>query len=383
MLGNRKLILDTSCEVHDLLKPWSDGEFYDLNDHTLVPNAIYVIGRHQFVYHRDIIRKWVESDTVKVVLSNPAEGSKVLKWHCESMYRCDDLIMSGQMLLIGGGDMHPEWNCLQYDSFLPMILDYEENLNEIQKAQNMFQQTQKPYKFLFLNGISTRNHRKWLIEKFDCLGLLDQSIWSWLHSHSVEAGSLTLEHNGQNLMIRPRSVHLLDSRYEVDKLAYNIYQRFDNNRIKYSIHGQFPGYGYIYFKAEPYMDTYFSVVTETVFDYPYSFRTEKIWKPIAMGHPFVVASNVGYLRDLRNMGFQTFGHVIDESYDTIDNDQQRLERIANVVRDLCQQDLASFQKECYNVCEHNQQHLAAMKIKVRAEFPDRFRQFVRKYRFDE
>ena len=131
------------------------------------------------------------------------------------------------------------------------------------------------------------------------------------------------------------------------------------------------------------MDTYFSVVTETVFDYPYSFRTEKIWKPIAMGHPFVVASNVGYLRDLRNMGFQTFDHVIDERYDTIDNDQQRLERIANVVRDLCQQDLASFQKECYNVCEHNQQHLAAMKIKVRAEFPDRFRQFVRKYRFDE
>jgi hypothetical protein len=102
-----------------------------------------------------------------------------------------------------------------------------------------------------------------------------------------------------------------------------------------------------------------------------------------MGHPFVVAANVGYLKDLRNMGFQTFGHVIDESYDLIEDVQQRLNRIADVVRDLCQQDLASFQKECYNVCEHNQQQLAAMRIKVRAEFPDRFQQFVRKYRFDE
>jgi hypothetical protein len=102
-----------------------------------------------------------------------------------------------------------------------------------------------------------------------------------------------------------------------------------------------------------------------------------------MAHPFVVAANVGYLRDLRNMGFRTFGHVIDESYDLIDNGQQRLERIADVVHDLCQQDLASFQKECYNVCEHNQKHLAAMRLQVRAEFADRFHQFIKKYRFDE
>jgi hypothetical protein len=51
----------------------------------------------------------------------------------------------------------------------------------------------------------------------------------------------------------------------------------------------------------PYIDTYFSVVTETIFDYPYTFRTEKIWKPMIMGHPFVAAANRGYYRDLHSV----------------------------------------------------------------------------------
>ena len=63
----------------------------------------------------------------------------------------------------------------------------------------------------------------------------------------------------------------------------------------------------------------------------------------------------------------------------IDNNQDRLERIAAVVEDLCQQDLAKFLDECYNVCKYNQQHLAEMRVKVRKEFPDRFFQFMKQF----
>ena len=95
-----------------------------------------------------------------------------------------------------------------------------------------------------------------------------------------------------------------------------------------------------------------------------------------MGHPFIVVSNRGYYRDLHQLGFKTFGHIIDESFDLIDNDQDRVERIAQVVNDLCQQDLASFLKECYNVCKYNQQLLAEISPKIRNEFPARFQQFI-------
>ena len=137
--------------------------------------------------------------------------------------------------------------------------------------------------------------------------------------------------------------------------------------------------GDIYINANPYIDTYFSLVTETVFEYPYSFRTEKTWKPIAMGHPTIFASNYGYYRDFHNLGFRTWGHLIDESFDMIDNVQDRIVRISEVVKDLCNQDLPAFLAAAEETCKYNQQHLAEMRIKVRKEFPDRFRQFINKY----
>ena len=49
------------------------------------------------------------------------------------------------------------------------------------------------------------------------------------------------------------------------------------------------------------------------------------------------------------------------------------------VTDLCQQDLASFLKECYNTCKYNQQHLAELRVQERQEFPDRFFKFLHKH----
>jgi hypothetical protein len=173
-------------------------------------------------------------------------------------------------------------------------------------------------------------------------------------------------------------LHYLNPIYEVDEYSNNI-NSSNEGFVKYALFNN--NWGEIYLKAEPYIDTYFSLVTETVFNYPYSFRTEKTWKPIAIGHPFIIASNAGYYRDLHQLGFKTFGHLIDESFDTIDNNQERLERIASVVEDLCQQDLPSFLAAAKETCKYNQQHLAEVSIQVRQEFPQRFRQFIQRYNF--
>jgi hypothetical protein len=122
-------------------------------------------------------------------------------------------------------------------------------------------------------------------------------------------------------------------------------------------------------------------VTETVFgESAHSFRTEKIVKPLAMGHPWIAVANAGYYRDLRNLGFQTFSHVIDESFDQIDSPTDRAERIISIVNDLCQQDLASFLDSCYNICKYNQQHLMELRKQIRGEFPDQFWQFLQQYK---
>ena len=95
-----------------------------------------------------------------------------------------------------------------------------------------------------------------------------------------------------------------------------------------------------------------------------------------MGHPWIVVANCGFYRDIRNQGFQTYNNLIDESFDTIHNNQARLDRIVAVVQDLCQQDLAEFLVAAESVSKYNQQHMTELGPRIRSEFPQQFLNFV-------
>lgn len=355
---SRKLVLDTFCEVHDLLKPYADGEFWELDQHILIPGAVYVVGRQQFEKYKQQWIELVNANTVRLILSNPHEGSDTLRRHV-NVWGVTDLFKTNKVLLIGGGDMDSQWPCLWYDSFLPKVLDYDENIYAQSRSDEIYNKTDKPYKFLFLNG-RARPHRKYLLDQLQLV--LDQAIWTNLD-----------EYNGP--------LKRLDPYYEFDFYKDRVALPTTGNYIKGQL---FNGdWGEIYLKAEPYIDTYFSLVSETVCDYPYTFRTEKTWKPIVMGHPFIPAANQNYIRDLHNLGFKTWGHLIDESFDSIENNQERADRIVTIVKDLCQQDLSAFIVSAQDVCKYNQQHYAEMRLRVRKEFPERFFQFLKQHNFNE
>jgi len=366
MLANHKLILDTFCEVYDLLQPYQDGCFWNFFEHhdqgDLVDGAIYVIGRQQTRLNSDLIRQLVDQGKIQVVFSDPSEGSDTLRSHCKS-YKIHDLVLNKKIAIIAGGEMESVYSYILYENFLPKLYDYTENLDAASRIDDIFCSKQKPYKFLFLNG-RTRPHRQYLLERFSVSGLIDQSLWTNLDSHSIP-GTKSIP------------IKYLPPEYEVDRYQEQIsLPNSQHHELAAKRHLFKDEWGEIYLKASPYIDTYFSLVTETVHAFPESFRTEKIYKPIAIGHPFIVVANAGYYRDLHNLGFQTFGHVLDETFDQIDNNGDRLARVAEIVEDLCQQDLASFLKECYNVCKYNQQHMAELRPKIRQEFPARFQQFI-------
>lgn len=64
-----------------------------------------------------------------------------------------------------------------------------------------------------------------------------------------------------------------------------------------------------------YRKTFISLIPETHYDDGILFRSEKIWKTLAVGHPFIVFSCSGFLKSLKELGFKTFDKWIDESYD--------------------------------------------------------------------
>jgi hypothetical protein len=240
-----------------------------------------------------------------------------------------------------------------YEHFLTQPFRYEENCTAADRVSEVFGKKHKPYKFLFLNGRS-RPHRRALINAFEQRGLLAQALWTNLDTH---AGP----------------VHLLPPEYEVEQFQ-SFMQTSRQGFVKTELFNNL--WGEIYIRPEPYIDTYFSVVTETVFDYAHSFRTEKIAKPLCQGHPWIAAANAGFYKDMHNLGFQTFGHVIDESFDSIDNAQDRINRIVTIVDDLCGQDLLQLLAACESVCKYNQQHLREMSHKWQQELPSRFFDFL-------
>lgn len=100
-----------------------------------------------------------------------------------------------------------------------------------------------------------------------------------------------------------------------------------------------------------------SLVTETNFikGSPL-FLTEKIFKPIGMKHPFIVASKPHTLKFLKTLGYKTFDTLIDESYDNETDDGQRLLKIVGELsrlKSLSVEEIENFKLNALPIVEHN------------------------------
>ena len=102
-----------------------------------------------------------------------------------------------------------------------------------------------------------------------------------------------------------------------------------------------------------YNQTAYSIVAETGASNWYSFFTEKTAKPMMARRLFVMFSGQNFLHNLRELGFRTFDTVIDESYDTIYNNQKRWATAFEQVRQLCNMDQTWVFDQIADTVEHN------------------------------
>jgi hypothetical protein len=76
---------------------------------------------------------------------------------------------------------------------------------------------------------------------------------------------------------------------------------------------------------------------ETVFHGHGPHHSEKIFKCLLSGRPFIEVSAPNTLLDLKqNLGIETFPDLIDESYDQLIDPIQRIEKICNEINRLSQ-----------------------------------------------
>lgn len=105
---------------------------------------------------------------------------------------------------------------------------------------------------------------------------------------------------------------------------------------------------------KPYNDYFIEIVAETD-TLTTNWITEKTVKNLYIGKPFIIMGAPGILAKIRSFGFQTFSPWVDESYDTITNNYQRLSAIKREIDRLAGTDVNQLHQQLLPILEHNRQ----------------------------
>jgi len=97
---------------------------------------------------------------------------------------------------------------------------------------------------------------------------------------------------------------------------------------------------------------------------------EKIGKCLQARRLFVHVGRAHWLAKLRSMGFETFGSVMDESYDSVVDDVTRWQTALEQIQWLCDQNLPQLISYLRPVLDHNHSRLYAYRNEIAAKMAE-------------
>jgi hypothetical protein len=106
------------------------------------------------------------------------------------------------------------------------------------------------------------------------------------------------------------------------------------------------------------------VVTETVFNYPYPWISEKTIKGFLAKRPMIIVSSPGTVKKLKELGFMTFESLWDEKYDSIVNNNDRMSKIVNLIiqiSEMSTKELHKLAEKAQEIVEFNFNHYRNVK----------------------
>ena len=102
-----------------------------------------------------------------------------------------------------------------------------------------------------------------------------------------------------------------------------------------------------------YTDSWLEIVPETLYHSGY-FITEKTIKPMVTKTPFLLVTTRYQLEYMKQLGFQTFSSIINESYDNEPRIEDRVKLMLVQLQDIIKNGTQAFYNECTSILEHNQ-----------------------------
>ncbi len=184
---------------------------------------------------------------------------------------------------------------------------------------NQYLESEKKKFFLTYNKNTTKTFRiqliLWLIKN----GLIDDSYVSILiknnNFNKRELDSNEIELNG-----------LAEYYDEFDKIGFNVLD-WDYPNHKNDVFSNLK-----YTTKSHYADTYFNIITETSFENNSLNLTEKSFKAFANCHPFLIIGDMDTHKYLQSLGFELYDELIDYSFDSMPDNQKRLNDALGQIR---------------------------------------------------
>jgi len=129
-----------------------------------------------------------------------------------------------------------------------------------------------------------------------------------------------------------------------------------DDELRIDIQGNIPNQSFNISCIDECMETFLYVVTETCYWGRKKHLTEKIFKPIVTLNPFLLVGAAHNLEYLKSYGFKSFDKWIDESYDSIENDIDRMTAIGEEIARISRLDsfqIGQIYYDMKSVLEHN------------------------------
>ena len=300
-------------------------DFYNRADHystaelpTLPKDAIKIIPVATYCEDSDAHIDYIKNTSDHVVLENCIEGSSTLIRHLDN----DGLLklaLDKKFSIICSGEMPEQMNSLNIEYMMWLTGNVNQDNRNI-----MIRYIDRPYTFLFLNN-RVRTHRAKLIRDLYRKELLDKALWSNINMDDDNA---------------PFSKKL--------PKKYGPYSGKD--LIDWDKWAAGPAI------VNQYSDTYFSVFAESTVLHRYSLITEKSWKPIITGHPFLALASANHYKRLKELGFKTFSGIIKEDFASLNRWEDRRAWLVTEIERLLSLDLDQFTRDCQPVLDHNIEH---------------------------
>lgn len=200
---------------------------------------------------------------------------------------------------------------------------------------------ERPFLWECLLG-ARRDHRDFVMLSFQQSGLLNQSIVNY---RDIFMGSQT----GNILLDVQREFPDVKMQYPYVSPNLDPVWEVRGGKLDNSISSDVPW--------EIWNRCYYSIIIETLGDGNCFLAAEKIGKCLLARRLFVHFGVDGWLANLHKLGFETFGSVLDESYDIVTNKIQRWKQAFEQVKILSKENPQHILEKVRPILDYNRSRL--------------------------